>query len=178
MSARTTKLTEDWQLAYNPQQGLMQVALAGSKAISKTGAIVYLEFEVFQSERFMGTHLLNMSEIIINEGNPAVNVQMADFAPPLPIPQQYALSQNHPNPFNPATIMAYQLPQDTHVLLKIYNLLGQHIRTLVDEPKEAGYHQIKWDGNDASGRDVTSGIYLYTIQAGEFQTTKKMVKME
>jgi len=94
------------------------------------------------------------------------------------IPKQFDLSQNYPNPFNPETVIEYQLPKEASVRLQVYNLLGQHIRTLVDEQKEAGYHQVKWDGKDASGKQVTSGMYIYAIEAGDFRMTKKMVKMQ
>ena len=61
--------------------------------------------------------------------------------------------------------------------LNIYNILGQEIRTLVDEPKDAGYYTVTWDGKDSQGQNVSSGVYFYRLQAGDFMKTKKMVLM-
>ncbi len=85
-------------------------------------------------------------------------------------PSRYHLSQNFPNPFNPATVIRYELPRRSHVSLKVYNALGQEMATLVDEEKEAGRYEVTWY---ASG--VASGIYFSRLYAGEFVDVKKMV---
>ena len=90
-------------------------------------------------------------------------------------PSTYALSQNYPNPYNPVTQITYQLPQPGVVLLKIYNVQGQLVRTLVNEYKPAGAHSISWNGRSDLGMEVSSGIYLYRIQAGKFTETKRMI---
>jgi hypothetical protein len=90
------------------------------------------------------------------------------------LPQSYNLLQNYPNPFNPETEIRFQLPQASHVVLKIFNILGEEIRTLVDEQREAGYHRVRWDGKDKNGNPVASGIYLYKLQAENFSDVKKM----
>jgi hypothetical protein len=90
------------------------------------------------------------------------------------LPDSYALFQNHPNPFNPETEIRFQLPEASHVIVKISNSLGQEIRTLADAPYEAGYHSIRWDGKDHQRNSVSSGIYFYQLQAGEFNQVKKM----
>jgi len=90
------------------------------------------------------------------------------------IPSNFELFQNLPNPFNPETLIRFQLPQTRHVVLKIFNTLGQEIRTLADVPYEAGYHSIKWDGKDNNGTPASSGIYFYQLQAGTFSQVKKM----
>ncbi len=95
-----------------------------------------------------------------------------------PIPDKYDLSQNFPNPFNPGTLIQYQLPENSKVRLTIYNLLGQKVRTLVDAELEAGYKSIYWDGRDDLGRNVAAGVYLYELVAGSFVSTKKMVLMK
>jgi hypothetical protein len=79
------------------------------------------------------------------------------------LPQSFALHQNYPNPFNPSTEIKYDLPEQGQVVLSIFNVVGQKVRTLVDESKEAGYHRIVWDGKDDVGNGVASGIYLYRI---------------
>jgi len=88
----------------------------------------------------------------------------------LVLPKIFALHQNHPNPFNPKTVIGYQLPAFSEVELTIYNLTGQKVKSLVRETQRAGYHQVEWD---ASG--FASGIYYYKIEAGEFQDVKKMI---
>jgi len=93
-------------------------------------------------------------------------------------PTTFALSQNYPNPFNPETEIHFQIPKDSQVKLVIYNLLGQKIRTLVDEQKQTGNHTIKWHGRDDFGSSVASGVYLYALEAGEFFEVKKMVLMQ
>jgi hypothetical protein len=91
------------------------------------------------------------------------------------IPTTYELSQNFPNPFNPATTIRYGLSKAERVTLKIYNLLGAEVATLVDnEPKAAGYHAAIWDGRDKNGKVVASGVYVYRLQAGSFSSTKKL----
>jgi len=90
------------------------------------------------------------------------------------LPTTYFLGQNYPNPFNPETAIRFQLPQATHVVLKIYNLLGEEIRTLMDADCEAGRHSLHWDGKDNQGQAIASGVYLYRLQAGSFMKTKKM----
>ena len=90
-------------------------------------------------------------------------------------PRQFALDQNYPNPFNPATTIRYELPQAAQVTLKLYNLLGQEVSTLVNERQEAGFHTILWNGRNGAGRTVASGVYFYRLEAGEFAKVKKML---
>ncbi|MCH9008906.1 T9SS type A sorting domain-containing protein [candidate division KSB1 bacterium] len=90
------------------------------------------------------------------------------------VPNEYELLQNHPNPFNPETDIRFQLPEASHVMVRIFNILGQEIRTLTDKRYEAGYHTVPWNGKDEKGNVVSSGIYLYMLQAGNFSQVMKM----
>ncbi len=90
------------------------------------------------------------------------------------VPNSFELSQNYPNPFNSSTVINYQLPEDCHVLIKIYNAQGQEIKTLVDEYKTAAYYTVQWNGRDNDDNPVASGIYLYRIYAGNYFRTQKM----
>ncbi len=90
-------------------------------------------------------------------------------------PVQSQLSPNYPNPFNPSTTIQYELKQASKVTLKIYNLLGQEVRTLVNAQKLSGSHSVIWDGKNNHGQRVTSGVYFYRLQAGDFVKTRKMV---
>lgn len=86
------------------------------------------------------------------------------------VPIEFLLFQNYPNPFNPTTSIRYQLPQSGNVKLKVYDLLGKEVITLVDEEKPAGNYEIKFDASN-----VPSGVYFYSINAGDFSDTKKMI---
>ncbi len=94
------------------------------------------------------------------------------------VPQEFSLSQNYPNPFNPETEISYALPNACHVKLSIYNLLGERIRSLVDENQAAGHKTAHWDGTNEEGSKVASGVYFYKMQAGEFTESKKMILMK
>jgi hypothetical protein len=90
-------------------------------------------------------------------------------------PTAFALRQNTPNPFNPATTIRFDLPKPVKVTLVVYNLLGQEVIRLLDNQfMEAGFHRIQWTGRNGAGRTTASGMYLYRIQAGTFTVTKKM----
>ncbi len=94
------------------------------------------------------------------------------------LPTSYALNNNYPNPFNPTTMITYQIPKAGEVKLTIINSLGQKVRTLVAGQIAAGYHQAVWDARDDNGNLVGSGTYLYRIEAGNFVQTKKLVLMK
>ena len=93
-------------------------------------------------------------------------------------PQGFALLQNYPNPFNPSTIIPYQLPTPTHVRLEVFNVLGQHVATLVDREQSAGWHTATWHGTDAAGRTVAAGLYLYRIRGTGPSETRRMVLVD
>ena len=92
-----------------------------------------------------------------------------------PIPTDYALYQNYPNPFNPTTTIRFALPTAGHVRLEVYNILGQIVETLIDDNLGVGYHTLVWDGDDAMGRPVASGIYFYRVVSGNYTQSRKMV---
>jgi len=94
------------------------------------------------------------------------------------IPTQFELSQNYPNPFNPTTVINYSLPNNAFVVLKIYDMLGREIKTLVNNEMNAGKYSISWKGEDNNGNKVTSGIYIYKISAGNYSAARKMVVLK
>ncbi len=94
-------------------------------------------------------------------------------------PSSYAVYQNYPNPFNPSTVISYQLPAGGHVSLKVYDILGNEVATLVDKEESAGNHQVVFNAlNDAKGRQLSSGIYFYRLQAGSYTTVRKMMLLK
>ncbi|MDZ7314850.1 MAG: fibronectin type III domain-containing protein [candidate division KSB1 bacterium] len=98
----------------------------------------------------------------------------------LTAPRAFALLQNYPNPFNPSTTIAYEVPAGVtgRLTLQVYDLLGRKIRTLEDKEIQAGYFSISWDGLDDQGRPAPTGVYLYQLCAGDYQATRKMIKVQ
>jgi hypothetical protein len=92
------------------------------------------------------------------------------------VPRAYALYQNIPNPFNPTTVIRYDVPEDgVSVALRIYDVSGRLVRVLVDARESAGSRYVTWDGKDSRGRNVASGVYFCSFEAGGFRQTRKMV---
>jgi hypothetical protein len=107
-----------------------------------------------------------------------VSIGTSDISEPIELlPTTYSLNQNYPNPFNPSTVISFQLPKQGDVEIKIYDAIGNEIKTLISEFRNAGRHNIMWNGDDNRGRKVSSGIYFYKISADNFSQTKKMVLM-
>lgn len=94
------------------------------------------------------------------------------------IPKEFSLYQNYPNPFNPDTRISYDLPKTTSVSLKIYNLMGQEVVTLVDEEQPAGSYTVRWNATNNFGIRVASGVYLYLLKAGDFVQSKRMTLLK
>jgi len=94
------------------------------------------------------------------------------------IPEVFALHQNYPNPFNPTTTLRYDLPEDANVNITIYDMMGRVVKTMVNSQQNAGFKSVRWNATNDAGSPVSAGLYLYTIQAGEFRQTKKMVLLK
>jgi len=91
----------------------------------------------------------------------------------------FSLSQNHPNPFNPTTTIEYSIARTGHVSLRVYNVAGQLVRTLVDEIQTPDVvSPVTWGGRDGTGREVSSGVYFYKLSAKGFTETKKMILLK
>jgi DNA/RNA endonuclease YhcR with UshA esterase domain len=97
---------------------------------------------------------------------------------PEQLPTAFALDQNYPNPFNPATTIRFALPNNAPVRMSVYDILGREVRTLMNADLNAGFHQVVWDGKNNAGTSVSSGVYIYRIEAGSFISTKKMMLMK
>ena len=92
------------------------------------------------------------------------------------IPTAFELDQNFPNPFNPATSIRYGLPEAAKVTIKVFDLLGKEVVTLLSgEQRQAGYHVVSWGGHDKNGSPVSTGVYFYQIVSGKFSQTRKML---
>jgi len=93
------------------------------------------------------------------------------------IPRDFKLQQNSPNPFNAATVIQYDLHQPSWVNIEVFNILGERVRALVDEFQEAGYRNILWDGRNGGGGEVSSGVFFYRIEAGDYTKIRKMTML-
>lgn len=91
------------------------------------------------------------------------------------MPGDYRLFQNYPNPFNPLTNLGFRIADVGFVELKVYDLLGREIRTLVNKTLTPGRYEVQWDGTDNAGQPVASGVYLYRLKAGSFVAQNKLV---
>jgi hypothetical protein len=94
------------------------------------------------------------------------------------LPKQFELEQNFPNPFNPQTVIRYELRKAQAVTLVIYNTLGQQVRTVVSDYQTPGSYSVTWDGTSSSGTPFSSGIYFYRLQAGDYSETRKMTLLK
>jgi hypothetical protein len=94
------------------------------------------------------------------------------------LPKEFALAQNYPNPFNPTTEIRFALPTKSHVTLDVYNVLGQKVKTLVNDNMDAGYKSVTWNGTDQTGSTISSGTYFYILKTGDKTFTKKMTMLK
>jgi hypothetical protein len=94
------------------------------------------------------------------------------------VPDEFVLYSNYPNPFNPTTKIDYGLPSKTNVSLVVYDILGREVITLFNGLQEPGYKSMTWNGTDALGRNVGSGMYFYLLQAGDFRKVNKMILLK
>lgn len=102
------------------------------------------------------------------DGNPFDLKRLLEAAVEEAVPEQFALEQNYPNPFNPTTSIRFALPEEAHVKLFVYDMLGREVAMLVEGQIEAGVHEVVWNGRNAVGSMVASGVYLYRLEAGDF----------
>ncbi|HEY9166525.1 MAG TPA: right-handed parallel beta-helix repeat-containing protein [Candidatus Kryptonia bacterium] len=183
MSFSTAKISDgakDMQISYydDKGRGVLHLAMAGSTMMQSDGDIAYVTFAVPYDLRGKFTSKISITKFLANE------TDLTKLATPGEIqiigkPTSYQLDQNYPNPFNPTTTIGYQLPDDnTHVVLNIYSITGQVVRTLVDANQNAGNYKATWDGTNNSGVQVSSGVYFYRIAAGKFSQVKKLLLLK
>jgi len=115
----------------------------------------------------------DVSSIIIANTNAEEVDIVYDF-----MPDDFVLNQNHPNPFNPVTNIEFSIKKESYVTLKVMNLLGREINTLVNDITPSGFYSVQWDGKTSSGSFAPSGIYIYQLQSVEGTLSRKMVLMK
>ena len=128
------------------------------------------------TQAILGAGNANMSGFNVGIPNPRANCNIDVSVPgDVPSADRMVLHQNRPNPFNPTTAIKFSIPTRTQATLRIYDIAGREVRTLVDGILDAGAKEVTWFGRDNDGRDVTSGVYFYRLSAGKDEATKKMV---
>lgn len=169
----TTNLTKDFAVESNIQDGSVLIAMASAEALAAGGQILAVEAEVLQSS---GNISVQLQDVTLNETK--VNSVTSVGGTVSKLPTTYDLLQNYPNPFNPSTTIEYQLPQNGFVDLKVYDITGREVTTLVATAQNAGRYTITWNAVDAKGYKVASGVYLYRLSAGSFSQIKKMMLLK
>lgn len=145
--------------------GKLNVTLAGVAPMGETVAKAIVRLPA-TSEASLAVE----SEVAINEEAAYTATEEVSA-----LPEDFVLHANYPNPFNPTTTIAYELPNAVDVKVQVFNALGQMVRTLVNSEQKAGKYNVQWDSRSDAGNVVASGVYIYRIQAGSFVATKKML---
>ena len=94
------------------------------------------------------------------------------------VAERFMLHQNYPNPFNPVTNMRFDLPEEAFVKIRVFDMSGNAVKTLVNETMISGFKSVQWNATNNQGEPVSAGVYLYTIEAGKFRQTKKMILLK
>ncbi|HUU28682.1 MAG TPA: choice-of-anchor D domain-containing protein [archaeon] len=169
-------------VSYNNEEdgiySIVVINLNGLPIISGSGTILNIPIATI-SDNIDGMGEISILDASFEKGV-QTEISLETLSLNTVLPKAPSLRQNYPNPFNPTTTISYSIPENSEmpVTLNVYNIRGQLVRTLVNEVKSAGFYQVQWNGEDNRGRKITSGIYIYRIQAGDFVQTRKMVLLK
>lgn len=141
-----------WIIPDNPDTAIILITVSNNSSVANVGTTFYLDD-------------LSFSDVTAVQFNNNV-------------PAEFNLAQNYPNPFNPSTVISYTVPKESFVTLKVYNLLGQEVASLVNEEQPSGSYKVDFSASGISGTNLTSGVYLYTLTAGSFVQTRKMMLLK
>lgn len=159
-------LPQNWTKYSNIENGKLTVVMAGTTPL-EVSALGTVSIEVVDKEAastLTGSFVINENK---NSDMRTIEIKA--------VPKVFKLSQNYPNPFNPTTTINFQLPASEKVVINIYDMLGNKVRTLVNRNVSAGYHSVMWNATNDNGVSMSSGTYFYHIQAGQNNSTKKML---
>jgi len=132
----------------------------------------------FYDSRDGADTLLNVEELNFNGTLYSSDGNLLDVENTNGIPSKYALLPNYPNPFNPETVIKFDIPRHSSVSLNIVNVLGKTVRSLKNQNMDVGYHQVKWDGLDDSGQSVSAGIYFINLKAEDYFSSRKILLLK
>lgn len=177
-SIMKTDLSQEFHIVSNIKDNTLRLGLFGIKPLKGEGSYLAVQFEAIGKTGEAST--INLDRFQINNGPAYKTTFSISITDDAAIAKSYSLKQNYPNPFNPETVIGYELkneiPQMT--IIRIYNIRGEFINTLVQREDLPGAYEVVWDGTDDSGIQVSSGVYLYKIASGSFTNIKKMIKMK
>ena len=167
-------------LAHNAGEESVRVAFAGAQSRLKgPGSVIWLEVKPIAGvplELSLNWVSIN-GELLTLEGMmPETQTVLEETAGWLPL--EFALYRNMPNPFNPQTTIRYDVPEASNVRIVVYNTVGQEVRTLISDQREAGQYQVVWNGRNALGRQVATGIYLIRMDAGSFSRVRRVMLLK
>ena len=140
--------------------------------VAGTGVVLTLSWTVYASDGLAEIEATNGPRSITFDAGFVLSID-EDLLPDI-----FALHQNYPNPFNPVTTIRFDVPDESHIRMDVYNILGQQVATLVNSTLQPGFHAIRWNGTNDMGKPLASGMYIYKIQAKDFISVKKLVLMK
>jgi len=170
-----TETTQKWTISARQHGDTLKFALAGAEGINGNAVLATVRFEISPDVNPGEYHELLIHRLSLNEIEQISAPARIQYIAKSLIPASFRLLQNHPNPFNASTEIRFELPEPGQVKMKIYNLQGQEVRTLLNEQREAGYHSCYFDGRNNQGQYLTSGVYIFTLEANSNIATKKMI---
>jgi predicted CXXCH cytochrome family protein len=175
---------ESWRLEYDGTVRLLRIALPPVGIDSVSWQLIaadsfnvplrkaYFNYQLIEYGSERGMHNPKYAIDVIRYSRQAI-IGIIPISNEIPI--RFEISQNYPNPFNPTTNINFSLPRAENVLIKIYDIMGKEVKTLVNEKMAAGKFKVDWQSNNNEGKIVSSGVYFYKITAGNFVDTKKMI---
>lgn len=180
---QTETLTADWFIVDGQENDPGEITIGGFNTTAVTSSGVLLNV-VFTTTETPGLDSLQLREFVddiddATTSDGVLNPNLSDVHSEFPTPTRFTLSQNYPNPFNPQTRIRFEIANiaqsNVDVDLSVYNVAGQLVRTLVSDQRGAGVYEVDWDGRNNEGMVTPSGMYFYTVRAGEFVETKRML---
>lgn len=175
VDVRRADLLAGFLFLSNPVQDTLKIAFANT--LANTGEGVFAEILVADTGIVPELHLLMVSfngdQIPAKYDTPTDVLQIHGLQPTTP-----HLAPNYPNPFNAQTTIPYSLSEQTQARLEIFNMMGQRVRTLVDEEQQPGSYLALWDGRSNTGGELASGVYFYRLQAGTFDQMRRMTLLK
>ena len=172
VSIRSGEILDGSLFASHLENGVVRFAFASSFAINGAGVFATIEIEKAK-DNFDPNESIQFNHVSLNEGRIHVTLNGQPLFDSANLPNQYALKQNYPNPFNPMTSIAFDLPKQTKVTIKVYDVLGREVASLVEKIMPAGSHTIQYDA-----KNLASGVYFYQIKTADFTSMKKMVLLK
>ncbi len=178
-----TFLSDNMMLESKTEHDTIRIAMAGTSPITGEGDALRIVFRLTAQGIARGSTPVDIVKLILNEMDLTQELGRSETNQDQAIPTMFALDQNYPNPFNPITSIPYQLPAASNVQLKVYDLLGREVRTLVHAEQKAGFYTLVWDGHSNTGEPLASGVYLYRLiafskETAAFIQTKRMLLLK